>query len=99
MPADTTTAQAVDHPAGGPGGLLRGGLGLGAATLVASVANYAGNLVLGRRFETDEFADAALVVSGLLLLSAVALGLQLTVARAVATGGGARHVAGSNGVP
>ena len=63
---------------------------LGAATLVASGANYASNLVLGRRLEVDQFADAALVVSGLLLLSAVALGLQLTIARAIATGGGAR---------
>jgi O-antigen/teichoic acid export membrane protein len=71
------------------GGLLRGGLSLGAATLVASGANYASNLVLGRRLEVDAFADAALVVSGLLLLSAVALGLQLTIARAIATGGGA----------
>lgn len=83
-----TAPAAVDHRSNGRG-LLRGGLGLGAATLVASVANYAGNLVLGRRLGTDEFADAALVVSGLLLLSAIALGLQLTVARAVATGGGA----------
>jgi O-antigen/teichoic acid export membrane protein len=79
--ADCSTGRAT-------GGLLRGGLGLGAATLVASGANYASNLVLGRRLEADDFADAALVVSGLLLLSAVALGLQLTVARAIATGGG-----------
>ena len=85
-PAPTTR---VDLSIGSAkGGLLRGGLGLGAATLVASVANYASNLVLGRRLQADDFADAALVVSGLLLLSAVALGLQLTVARAIATGGG-----------
>ena len=86
----TATAAVADHSGRHTGGgLLRGGLGLGAATLVASGANYASNLVLGRRLEADEFADAALVVSGLLLLSAVALGLQLTVARAIATGGGA----------
>jgi O-antigen/teichoic acid export membrane protein len=84
------TAAFVDRDTGrADGGLVRGGLGLGAATLVASGANYASNLVLGRRLEADEFADAALVVSGLLLLSAVALGLQLTIARAIATGGGA----------
>jgi O-antigen/teichoic acid export membrane protein len=85
--ATSTTSVASGRLRGG--GLLRGGLSLGAATLVASGANYASNLVLGRRLEVDEFADAALVVSGLLLLSAVALGLQLTIARAIATGGGA----------
>ncbi len=85
----TSIAVDVDRSNRSPGsGLLRGGIGLGAATLVASAANYASNLVLGRRLEADAFADAALVVSGLLLLSAVALGLQLTVARAIATGGG-----------
>jgi O-antigen/teichoic acid export membrane protein len=84
-----TTAITADSGRRSGGGLLRGGVSLGAATLVASGANYASNLVLGRRLEVDEFADAALVVSGLLLLSAVALGLQLTVARAIATGGGA----------
>ena len=90
MSTATVTAPAVDRRSRDTdGGLLRGGLGLGAATLVASVANYASNLVLGRRLEADQFADAALIVSGLLLLSAVALGLQLTVARAIATGGGA----------
>jgi len=92
--AGSTTAAAIaagaDRRRPGPGGgLLRGGLSVGAATLVASGANYASNLVLGRRLEVDAFADAALVVSGLLLLSAVALGLQLTIARAIATGGGA----------
>lgn len=84
-----TAATTADSGRRSGGGLLRGGVSLGAATLVASGANYASNLVLGRRLEVDEFADAALVVSGLLLLSAVALGLQLTVARAIATGGGA----------
>jgi O-antigen/teichoic acid export membrane protein len=92
-PAETTaasTAASDDRCRRGPrGGLLRGGLSIGAATLVASGANYASNLVLGRGLEVDEFADAALVVSGLLLLSAIALGLQLTIARAIATGGGA----------
>ena len=84
-----TAATTADSGRRSGGGLLRGGVSLGAATLVASGANYASNLVLGRRLEVDEFADAALVVSGLLPLSAVALGLQLTVARAIATGGGA----------
>jgi O-antigen/teichoic acid export membrane protein len=92
--AGTVTASTATPSAslGAPriqGHLLRGGLGLGAATLVASIANYTSNLALGRRLDADQFADAALVVSGLLLLSAVAVGLQLTVARAIAAGGGA----------
>jgi O-antigen/teichoic acid export membrane protein len=93
--AATATASAAIIDRGtrrADGGLVRGGLGLGAATLVASGANYASNLVLGRRLEADEFADAALVVSGLLLLSAVALGLQLTIARAIAAGGRAAAI-------
>ena len=92
MSIGTATAPAtpVDRPIRHTEGrLLRGGLGLGLATLIASAANYACNLALGRRLQADEFADAALVVSGLLLLSAVALGLQLTIARSIATGGGA----------
>ena len=69
-------------------GIVRGGIGIALATAVASAANYASNVVLGRGLEDRQFADAALVVSGLLLLSAVALGLQLTVARGIAAGGG-----------
>jgi O-antigen/teichoic acid export membrane protein len=61
---------------------------VGAATTFASAANYLSNVVLGRALGPEEFADAALVVSGLLLLGAMALGLQLTAARAVATGAG-----------
>ena len=60
--------------------LLRAGAALGAATVVASAANFAGNVALGRHLDAREFADAALVVSGLLLLSSLALGLQLWVA-------------------
>ena len=77
-----------DDVAGARRGLVRGGLGVGAATTVASAANYASNVVLGRSLGPSEFADAAMVVSGLLLLSALALGLQLTAARAIATGAG-----------
>ena len=69
--------------------LARGGVGLGIAALVASGVNYASNVVLGRGLEARAFADAALVVSGLLLLSAVAVGFQLSVARQLAAGGGA----------
>ena len=67
-------------------GLLSAGLRVGAATTFASAANYLSNVVLGRGLGPTQFADAALVVSGLLLLSAMALGLQLTAARAIAAG-------------
>ena len=66
---------------------MRGGLAVGAATMVASAANYLANVLLGRQLEARAFADAAMVVSGMLLLSAVALGLQLSVARCICTGG------------
>ncbi len=67
----------MDPPnAGQPVGreIVRGGIGIGAATTLASAANYLNNVILGRALGPDEFADAALVVSGLLLLGAVALG-------------------------
>lgn len=67
--------------------MLRGGLVVGAATMFASASNYLANVLLGRQLEARAFADAAMVVSGMLLLSAVALGLQLTVARCICAGG------------
>ena len=72
--------------------LLKGGLGIGAATTFASGANYLSNVVLGRVLGPAQFADAALVVSGLLLLGAVALGLQLHAARTTAAGATAARV-------
>ncbi|MEN9644021.1 MAG: hypothetical protein RL238_690 [Actinomycetota bacterium] len=68
--------------------LLKGGVSVGAATAFASAANYGSNVVMGRSLDPDAFGDAALLVSGLLFISAVALGLQLTVARALASGTG-----------
>lgn len=68
--------------------IARGGAAVAVATMFASAANYGANVVLGRGLEAREFADAAMVVSGMLLLSALALGLQLTVARSVCAGGG-----------
>ncbi len=84
-------------------GLARGGVAVGVATTFASAANYLSNVVLGRVLGPSEFADAALVVSGLLLLSAMALGLQLMTAQAMAAGADsaalrrARRQAGSAG--
>ena len=87
MSTDTSIVSEQHAPVS-RSGLLRGGLGVGVATTFASGANYLSNVVLGRVLGPDEFADAALVVSGLLLLGAMALGLQLTAARAVAVGAG-----------
>lgn len=72
--------------------LVHGGIGVGAATTLASAANYLSNVVLGRGLGPDGFADAALVVSAMLLVGAIALGFQLTVARHVATGAGVTTV-------
>lgn len=94
MTAAAVTLRPEAARSGAPrSGLVRGGAGIAVATAVASAANYASNVALGRSLEDRQFADAALVVSGMLLLSAVALGLQLTVARGIAAGGGG-HVAG-----
>lgn len=89
-PSNTLVAgPASSAPSTGAGRtVVRGGVLVGAATLAASAANYAANVVLGRQLDARAFADAAMVVSGMLLLSAIALGLQLTVARSICTGGG-----------
>lgn len=84
-------ADRADRPAAS-GRLVAGGMMIGAATLLATAANYLSNLVLGRWLGPEAFADAALVVSGLLLAGALALGFQLTVARAVVIGEGVARV-------
>ena len=87
----STVAVAVDAaaPTRNAGrSVVRDGALVGASTLAASAANYAANVMLGRELEARAFADAAMVISGMLLLSAIALGLQLTVARSVCTGAG-----------
>lgn len=66
---------------------LRSGLGVGAATAMAGACNYITNIALGRSLGPEAFGDAALVVSSLLLLSAVATGIQLGIARLIVTGG------------
>lgn len=91
MTSSTKDATATGAPSDAPspsGRLVSGGVMIGAATLLATAANYLSNLVLGRWLGPEAFADAALVVSGLLLAGALGLGLQLSVARAVALGEG-----------
>lgn len=98
-PTDIVEPRTAPVDAAGParrpissGRLVSGGMIIGAATLLATAANYLSNLVLGRWLGPEAFADAALVVSGLLLAGAVALGFQLTVARAVVIGEGVARV-------
>ncbi len=61
--------------------LLGGGTILALAVLVANAGNYALNLLLGRWFEPAQFADANLMVTLMLLVTAVAVALQLVSAR------------------
>jgi len=61
--------------------LLAGGSLLSAATLAAGVGNYGLNVVLGRWMSPSQFADANLVVTLMLLVTAVAISFQLLTAR------------------
>ncbi len=54
---------------------------LGVAMLVANGANYVLNIFLGRWLSPSEFADASLIVTFMLLLTAIAVSLQLISAR------------------
>ncbi len=60
---------------------INGGVILTLGTVAASGANYLLNLILGRWLTPAEFADANLMVTLMLLATAVAIGLQLVVAK------------------
>ena len=60
---------------------INGGVILTIGTVAASGANYLLNLILGRWLTPAEFADANLMVTLMLLATAVAIGLQLVVAK------------------
>ncbi len=51
------------------------------SVLVVNAGNYAYNLILGRLLGPERYADAALLITLLLVLSFVAMTLQLTVAK------------------
>lgn len=61
--------------------LLTGGSLLAVAMFVANGGNYLLNVVLGRWLTPPEFADANLIVTLMLLVTAVAVSLQLIAAR------------------
>lgn len=57
-----------------------------AATFLVNLSNYGLNLILGRWLGPEGFAEANLIATLVMLLSFVAMGLQLTVAKLVAEG-------------
>lgn len=63
--------------------LAAGGAALGVAMIVANAGNYLLNVVLGRWLTPAEFADANLMVTIMLLVTAVAISLQMIAARFV----------------
>ena len=63
--------------------LAAGGAALGIAMIVANAGNYLLNVVLGRWLTPAEFADANLMVTIMLLVTAIAISLQMIAARFV----------------
>lgn len=63
------------------GELAKGGTLLAVAMLIANAGNYVLNLSLGRWLTPSEFADANLMVTIMLLVTAVAISLQLIASR------------------
>ena len=62
--------------------LVRGGVMLAGAMAVANAGNYVVNVGLGRWLSPAEFADANLMVTVFLLVTAFAIGLQFVAAKA-----------------
>ncbi len=61
--------------------LATGGAVLGIAMIIANAGNYLLNVFLGRWLTPPEFADANLMVTIMLLVTAIAIALQLMAAR------------------
>ena len=72
----------IDHRTTGRA-LIAGGSVLAGATLTAGVGNYALNVILGRWLGPSEFSDANLMVTLMLLATAIAISLQLLAAKFV----------------
>ena len=81
--ADEVPTASVNDVASRTGGkaLLAGGTMLAVAMTAANAGNYLLNLVLGRWLTPAEFADANLMVTLMLLVTAIAVALQLISAR------------------
>ncbi len=77
MPGEASTAnETVDAKQ-----LATGGSILGVAMILANAGNYLLNVFLGRWLTPAEFADANLMVTVMLLVTAIAISLQLIAAR------------------
>ena len=63
-----------------------------ASTIIVNAGNYGINLVLGRVLGPEEFAEASILATAVLMLSFVAVGFQLTSAKYSAT----YHAEGDN---
>jgi len=87
------TGEVHDDVAARTGGkqLLAGGSILAIAMVLANAGNYLLNVLLGRWLTPAEFADANLMVTLMLLVTAIAVSLQLIGARYA----GVDHAAGS----
>ena len=83
----TDAAERTEAPANdvaertGGRALLQGGSLLAIGMMLANGGNYVLNLLLGRWLEPAEFADANLMVTLMLLVTAIAVALQLVAAR------------------
>ncbi len=89
-PARGATPDVAERTSGSA--LLTGGGILAVAMLLANGGNYLLNLVLGRWLTPSAFADANLMVTLMLLVTAVAVSLQLVAARF----GGIHQAAGTD---
>ena len=52
-----------------------------ATILIVNAGNYVINLVLGRVLGPEDFAEAGVIATGVLVLSFIALGFQMTAAK------------------
>ncbi len=82
-PSPDTETEVKQDVAKGTGGkeLAAGGSILGIAMVAANAGNYLLNVFLGRWLTPSEFADANLMVTIMLLVTAIAVSLQLIAAR------------------
>jgi len=66
--------------------LIGSGFFLFIATLIVNAANYGLNLILGRVLGPELYAEANMIATLVMILSFIAMGLQLTVAKLYAEG-------------
>ena len=72
--------------------ILAGGTMLALATMAAAAGNYVLNILLGRWLGAADFSDVNLMVTLMLLVTAIAISVQLIASRFA----GQHHVAGTN---